>query len=139
MCASARLLVLPPGSFQPQLVNDVLGEEMEETYNEAAAYWMMLRRELLLAIAEKEKFMNEWGLGTEDLDVSSEDETRSLDSDLDSDARTGSANERNRLVRFSFGSGWVSFRSILPRRARSSLVFARAYVFCRDDSSRCQT
>lgn len=42
-----------------QLVNDVLGEEMEETYNEAATFWQGLKRELALAISEKQGFLNQ--------------------------------------------------------------------------------
>lgn len=40
-------------------MNDVLGEEMEETYNEAATFWQGLKRELALAISEKQGFLNQ--------------------------------------------------------------------------------
>lgn len=70
-------------------MNDVLGEEMEEAYNEAAVFWQSLKRELGQAIAEKSKFLEQQGVAEEDLDFSSEDE-RSFDGDLDDEDDTDS-------------------------------------------------
>lgn len=69
---------------------------MEDTYNKSAAFWMVLRRELQKTIAEKEAFL-EGGLGTEDLDVSSEDDARSVESDLRPDYRVETASQRSRF------------------------------------------
>lgn len=55
-------------------MNDVLGEEMEETYNKAAAFWQGLKRELTMAIAEKAGFLRNAGIEEGDLDLSSEEE-----------------------------------------------------------------
>lgn len=67
-----------------QLVTDVLGEEMEEIYNEAAAFWQGLKRELAKAIAEKEGFLNNNpGIEEDDLEVSSEEEGSGDDEDED--------------------------------------------------------
>lgn len=82
-------------------MTDVLGEEMEEIYNEAAAFWQGLKRELAKAIAEKAAFLNNNpGLLEDDLEVSSEEEGDGEDDDgldgLDDDSDTESVTARRR-------------------------------------------
>ena len=84
-----------------QLVTDVLGEEMEEIYNEAAAFWQGLKRELAKAIAEKEGFLNNNpGIEEDDLEVSSEEEGDDEDEDglvaIDDESDTESVTARRR-------------------------------------------
>lgn len=67
-------LTTPQKKTQSQLVNDVLSEEMEEVYNEAAAFWQGLKRELARAIAERAEFLSTPGIAEADLDLSSSEE-----------------------------------------------------------------
>lgn len=74
---------------------------MEETYNEAAAFWQGLKRELGKAIAEKAAFLsNNPGIDEDDLEVSSEEEGDDEDDDgldgLDDDSDTESVTTRRR-------------------------------------------
>lgn len=87
-----------------QLVNDVLGEDMEETYNKSAAFWQGLKRELAKALAEKAAYLRTAGIEEEDLDLSSEDEDEEegggldkngLDDDVE-DSETESVTTRRR-------------------------------------------
>lgn len=85
-----------------QLVTDVLGEEMEETYNEAAAFWQELKRELARAQAEKVAFLSTPGILEEDLDLSSEEEEDDPLGELDGmidDSDSESVAARRRCVR----------------------------------------
>lgn len=70
---------------------------MEATYNEATIFWQRLRRELTLAIAEKEAFMKQGGVDKDDLDLSSEEEAGELDSDALPESEDESTTERRRF------------------------------------------
>ncbi|CAB1115009.1 unnamed protein product [Ectocarpus sp. CCAP 1310/34] len=91
-----------------ELVTDVLGEEMEETYNEAAAFWQELKRELARAQAEKAAFLSTPGILEEDLDLSSEEEEEDdplgeLDGMIDdSDTESVAARRRHRSLKGGF-------------------------------------
>lgn len=54
---------------------------MEETYDEAAAFWQALKKELVAVVAEKMAFLSRTGVREDVLDLSSEDER--MESDLD--------------------------------------------------------
>lgn len=74
---------------------------MEEIYNEAAAFWQGLKRELAKAIAEKEGFLNNNpGIEEDDLEVSSEEEGDDEDEDglvaIDDESDTESVTARRR-------------------------------------------
>lgn len=75
---------------------------MEETYNEAAAFWQELKKELARAQAEKAAFLSTPGILEEDLDLSSEEEEEDdplgeLDGMID-DSDTESVAARRRCV-----------------------------------------
>lgn len=105
-------------------MTDVLGEEMEETYNEAAAFWQELKRELARAQAEKAGFLSTPGILEEDLDLSSEDEEEDdpfgeLDGMIDdSDTECAAARRRCVLVAINstgcVGCGFVGMSWLTP-------------------------
>ena len=70
---------------------------MEETYNEAAAFWQLLKRELARALSEKAGFLKRTTM-QEDLDLSSDDEGIESDSDIADDSDMESLTARRRLV-----------------------------------------
>lgn len=69
---------------------------MEETYNEAAAFWQLLKRELARALSEKAEFVKRTGVQEEDLDLSSDDEGIESDLDIADDSDTESLTARRR-------------------------------------------
>lgn len=82
-------------------MNDVLGEEMEEVYNEAAAFWQGLKRELAKALKEKAAFLSDNpGIVEIDLEVSSSEEGDDEDDEgldgLDDDSDSESVTARRR-------------------------------------------
>ena len=93
MCFNVLFLLF---SLRPQLVNDVIGDEMEETYDEAAIFWQGLKRELALALSEKSMFLKQQGVAEVDLDFSSEDEGLESESDVVEDTDTESVTARRR-------------------------------------------
>lgn len=77
-------------------MSDVIGDEMEETYDEAAMFWQGLKRELALAVSEKMSFLKQQGVEEDDLDVSSEEEGLESESDVVEDSDTESVTARRR-------------------------------------------
>ena len=84
------------GHKRAQLVNDVIGDEMEDTYDEAAIFWQGLKRELALAVSEKMAFLKQQGVQEDDLDLSSEEEGLESESDVVEDSDTESVTARRR-------------------------------------------
>ena len=93
-------------------MNDVIGDEMEETYDEAAIFWQGLKRELAQAVSEKMVFLKQQGVEEDDLDLSSEEEGLESESDLVEDSDTESVTARRRYDNCRSFGGTLTFPAV---------------------------